>query len=421
MSTCPEGQTPLLEPRPYLLANKIQHYAWGARGKDAFIPRLLGIEAQADRPYAELWMGTHPNAPSDVIVDGARVALSKLIARYPLEILGEEVSARFSGAFPFLLKVLSAAEALSIQAHPNKEQAVFLHAQDPEHYADDNHKPEIAIALDSLTALVGFRSLGDIVLSLTRYPELAGFIGPEVVRRLQRAGEPGEQEQRDLVRLMYATLMRRSITHPAELAASIARLSERLRDSSAVLTQEERIFLDLARYEADVGRFSVFLLNLLHLKKGQGIFIGPGVPHAYLQGNIVECMATSDNVVRAGLTPKFKDIERLLDILTFETKAVSILGERPDLDDVTYRAPVSEFQVSWWGLKAGAEKRVSGNALRVLLVTQGKILIRWGSGADGDEEVFRQGQAILIPAFLDEFRLVSRGIAELFRVKVPPR
>ncbi len=145
-------QTTTLEPRPYLMANKVQPYAWGGRGKDAFIPRLMGIEPLIGPASAELWMGVHPKAPSDVVMaGGSLVSLDQLIARHPVEILGQEVCDRFSGTLPFLFKVLSAAQPLSIQVHPNAEQAQTLHAQRPEHYPDATHKPEIAIARDPLT------------------------------------------------------------------------------------------------------------------------------------------------------------------------------------------------------------------------------------------------------------------------------
>ena len=148
------------ETRPFRLLNKIQHYAWGARNEQAFIAKLLQLEVEKDKPYAELWMGTHPNAPSAVeINDQEKIPLDRFIKQFPKEVLGQKVIERFGVQLPFLFKVLSAGEALSIQAHPNKEQAAMLHQRDPEHYPDDNHKPEIAIALDQLTALVGFRPL----------------------------------------------------------------------------------------------------------------------------------------------------------------------------------------------------------------------------------------------------------------------
>ena len=419
-------QTITLKPRPYLMVNKIQPYAWGSRGKDAFIPRFLGIEVEADRPFAELWMGVHPNAPSDVILDGSPVSLRQLISRNPLEILGQEVFDKFSGTLPFLFKVLSAAQVLSIQVHPNKEQARSLHARDPEHYPDDNHKPEIAIALDSLTALVGFKRFSGVVQTLEEYPELAGFIGPDVHRELRSAQGLSYPEQRELVRLMYSTLVRRSISHGEELVESIAQLEKRLRETPDTLKEEERIFLDLRRTYtgADVGLFSIFLLNLVHLEQGQGMFIKAGIPHVYVRGNIVECMANSDNVVRAGLTPKFKDIETLVEILTYELGPVPVLEGRPDLDKVVYRTPATEFQVSRWKVEPGAGiVEATGNRPRILLVTRGEILVSWESvpGSSGETgQPFHRGQSILIPACLEEFQVTSMSPAELFTVQVPP-
>ncbi|MFN2271768.1 MAG: mannose-6-phosphate isomerase, class I, partial [Anaerolineae bacterium] len=288
-----------LEPRPYLLANQIQPYAWGTRGQDAFIPRLLGIAAESDKPYAELWMGAHPSAPSQVVIDGVPISLRQLIALHPREILGEAVAERFSGMLPFLFKVLSTAEALSIQAHPTEAQARLLHARDPEHYPDDNHKPELAVALDSLTALVGFKPFPDVLRTLEQYPELTNFIGAEVVDGAKDARETPPQEQQSRLRALYETLVERSVAHTDELVAATGRLAKRLVARTA--REEERLFLEMReKYSgADVGLFTIFLLNLLHLKAGQGLFIKAGIPHAYLKGNIVECMANSDNVVRA--------------------------------------------------------------------------------------------------------------------------
>jgi mannose-6-phosphate isomerase len=123
-------------------------------------------------------------------------------------------------------------------------------------------------------------------------------------------------------------------------------------------------------------------------------------------------MATSDNVVRAGLTPKYKDVETLVDLLTFESGPVSILEGSPE-QDIVYHAPVSEFQVSRW--RVSKTRKVAGNALRVLLVTQEEVLIRWSKG----EMALRRGQSVLIPALLDEFELTSSSSAECFQVEVP--
>jgi mannose-6-phosphate isomerase len=407
-----------LEPRPYLLVNRIQPYAWGARGDDAFIPRLLGIEPEPDTPYAELWMGAHPNAPSQVVIGGAQVSLRQLIAQYPREILGQAVAERFLDRLPFLFKVLSTAESLSIQAHPTKEQARFLHARDPEHYTDDNHKPELAVALDSLTALMGFKPFSGILETLERYPELADFVGREIARKAKRAEHAGSQQQKALLRELYATLVERSVACGEELATATGRLAERLKASADSLREEERLFLDLReKYSgADVGLFTLFLLNLVHLEEGQGVFIGADVPHAYLKGNIVECMANSDNVVRAGLTPKFKDVETLVDILTYEMGPPPVIEGNTDAAEVVYQTPVPEFQVSRLRMQPGQERAESSDGgPAVLLVTRGDVRIGW----EGGEAAFRRGQSVLIPALVEAFSLVAESPIELFSVTVP--
>jgi mannose-6-phosphate isomerase len=404
------------ESRPYLLVNQTQPYAWGDRGDDAFIPRLLGMEAEAGTPYAELWMGAHPNAPSQVVINGAPVSLRQLIAQHPREILGEAVAIKFSSELPFLFKVLSTAEALSIQAHPTKEQAQRLHARDPGHYPDDNHKPELAVALDSLTALVGFKPFPAILQALEQYSELANLIGAEIVARAQAAREAPPQEQKAHLRTLYGTLVARSVTHADELAAATGRLAQRLDARTA--QEEERLFLEMReKYAgADVGLFTVFLLNLVHLEEGQGVFIDADIPHAYLKGNIVECMANSDNVVRAGLTPKFKDVETLVDILTYETGAPPIIEGDAHAAEVIYQTPAEEFQVSRLRMQPGQERAEStGDGPQILLVTAGNILIGW----EGGQAAFGRGQSVLLPASLDRFDLKATAYSELFRVQVP--
>jgi mannose-6-phosphate isomerase len=407
-----------LEPRPYLLVNRIKPYAWGARGADAFIPRLLGIEPQADTPYAELWMGTHPNAPSEVIVGDARIPLPQLTAQYPREILGERVAEQFSGRLPFLLKVLSTAESLSIQAHPTKKQARRLHTRDPEHYPDDNHKPELAVALDSLTAVMGFKPFPGILEALEGYPELADFVGREIADRAKSAEQASVQQQKALLQELYTTFTQRAVAHGEELVAATGQLAERLESATDGLCEEEQLFLELReKYSgADTGLFTLFLLNLVHLEEGQGVFIDAGIPHAYLKGNIVECMANSDNVVRAGLTPKFKDVETLVDILTYEMGPPPIIEGNAGAARVTYQTPVPEFQVSRLRMELGQRwVELTNDAPQILLVTQGDVHIGW----EGGEEAFWRGQSVLIPASLKVFRLLAETPVELFKVTVP--
>jgi mannose-6-phosphate isomerase len=204
------------------------------------------------------------------------------------------------------------------------------------------------------------------------------------------------------------------------LAQSIDELVKRLGQSSQSLKEEEEIFLTLrTRYPgADVGLFAMFLFNLIHLKPGQGMFTKAGVPHAYLKGNIIECMANSDNVVRVGLTPKYKDAEALISILDYEPGPVTILEASPDAEEIVYQTPFREFQVSQWNMKPHTERKAytRGN-LNIFLMTKGEIQLSWNT--ESGAEVFRQGQSFLIPACLQEFAVQAKGPVELFRVEVP--
>jgi len=345
-----------------------------------------------------------------------------VISQYREQVLGERVSQRFSGTLPFLFKALSVAEPLSIQAHPNKEQACVLHARDPEHYPDDNHKPELAIALDSLTALVGFKAPPDLLHTLERYPELAHFIGSDAVTGLQRWRQVTCREQRDLVCSMYSNLIQRSTARQSELAQCVERLEGRFLRSEESLREVEQLFLALTedRARTDVGLLSVFLLNLMHLEPGEGIYLEPGTLHAYVRGNIIECMANSDNVVRAGLTPKFQDLGTIADILRYETGPIPILGQDEGREQATYHTPAAEFQVSRWNPKRNdAVLEVTGREFEILLITEGDIRISWQVNSGHMEAHFRRGQSVLIPASLGGFRMISQSPAEVFRAQVP--
>jgi mannose-6-phosphate isomerase len=410
-----------LNPRPYLLENPIQHYSWGTRGVKAVIPNLLGIEPENDVPYAELWIGAHPNSPSNVVMDGARIPLPELIRSHPLDILGDLYKQAFSMDFPFLLKVLSVAEPLSIQAHPNKNQARILRARDPEHYPDDNHKPEIAIALDELTLLAGFKPLPEMEQTLGKYPEILDFIGADSKQALLDLGKQAPLNQQAYYRNLFPILLRKSDSNQADMTRSIAGLANRCAHASVDLTKEERIFVELqTRYPEDVGLFFVFLLNFMRLEKGQGIFIAPGIPHAYLQGNIVECMASSDNVVRLGLTPKFKDYESLIEILDYDHDAIPVLEGEFMHGERVYRTPAKEFMVSSLVLDPGkAKTQECENIPEIILITDGEIQVSWKDDEQIQSQYFHQGQAILIPASLEHYEIHSGARAEIFRVTVP--
>jgi mannose-6-phosphate isomerase len=398
--------------RPFLLQNSIQHYPWGERGKDAFIPRLLDLNVESDdTPFAELWIGTHPSAPSKVVTDsGEAMLLSELIAKYPDEVLGTSVRNAFNGQLPFLLKVLSAREILSIQMHPNKAQAQELHSQDPKNYPDTNHKPEIAIALDSLTALVGLIDDRELPTVMKLYPELRTVTAYDE--------NPGQT-----VEAAFKILLQTAEQNQPASAAAIESIRQRLvRKSEFFRLRKEKLFLEYAaQYPGDVGLLTIFLLKLQTFAKNQAIFTPPDIPHAYVKGNIIECMASSDNVVRVGLTPKYKDIKSLVNILDARQKPQFFQRGLNFLKQV-YSVPTSEYRVTRQLLLPGQSVVDRGNgSLRIFIVTKGTLQLEWQSNNETARFEVRKGQSVLVPAILDQLALRSSELSECFKVDVPTK
>ncbi len=397
--------------RPFLLENSIQHYPWGERGKDAYIPRLLGLDVESDdTPFAELWIGTHPSAPSKVILDaGNEMLLSELISKYPTEILGASVRDTFNGQLPFLLKVLSAREILSIQMHPNKKQALELHNQDPKNYPDTNHKPEIAIALDSLTALVGLIDHEELRSVIKRYPEL-------------RTVTSYDQTPNPTAETAFKNLLQKAEQDPSGISEAIDKIRNRLlRKQKFFLLRKEKIFLEYSmEYPGDVGLLTIFLLNLYTFSKNQAMFTPPDIPHAYVKGNIVECMASSDNVVRVGLTNKYKDIKSLLKILDPRQSPQIFHSGSQFFKKETYSVPALEYRVIRQRLLPNERVVDRGNgSLRILLVIKGTLQLEWRTKEEMPGFDLQKGQSALVPAILDEVTIQSSEITEYFRVDVP--
>lgn len=390
----------------YSLKNTIQHYDWGTRNEAAFIPKLLGNKPEKDLPYAELWIGSHQKAPS--VVENEK--LSDLIDKYPVEIMGEMAAKKFGKTLPFLLKVLSAGEALSIQAHPDKSTAASLHARDPLHYPDDNHKPEIAIALDSLIALMGFKSFTDIITSLEKYRPLGEFVSAETLKKLKSSRQPQKA-----LKQFYSEMMLKAEKQPEELAKTLQNIDRMIADQDKA-TEVENLYSQLRiKYGDDVGLFSLFLLNLLHLKKGEAVYLKAGIPHAYLKGNIIECMANSDNVVRAGLTPKFKDIGTLTKILTYETGLPKILKPSNNTKINIYKTDAPEFIVTRKEMAANESLEIIDDEMEIIIIIDGKIT----AVANGEVNSYKKGEVLLIPAILKKYKIETMENTTLFSVKIP--
>lgn len=398
-----ELQRFMLKPKPYKLKNAIQHYEWGTKGKNAFIPKLLNIKAEHNKPYAELWIGAHPKASSKIVVDGKEIDLLKAIQKYPIETLGEKTAKRFSNTLPFLFKVLSANEALSIQVHPSKRQAIALRKKDPINYPDSNQKHEIAIALDSLTALMGFKPAEQILKTLNDYPEIKEFVG----------GSTNHLESN------IKSLIKKSKTNREDLRQTLIKINERIRRQRN-RNEIEKYFVTLyKKYGVDVGLLLLFFLNLVHLKKWQAIFTKPGVPHAYLKGNILECMSNSDNVIRAGLTSKFKDIDSLLKVLKYDFNPPQIIKAEERKNASIYQTDAEEFELKLFTLSKNDTVVEKSFGPRIVLALKGELRIAYLDKEKLKSVMVLKGESVFLPAHLAYCTIYSLASAKFVLVTVP--
>ncbi|KAG7451635.1 mannose-6-phosphate isomerase [Guyanagaster necrorhizus] len=367
-----------------------QQYDWGKLGSNSKVAQLAeasavaGFQLDEKKPYAELWMGTHPTSPSKL---SSGATLSSLLKENP-SLIGASVLSRFpdaiDGNLPFLFKVLSIEKALSIQTHPDKETAEQLHAQLPNIYKDPNHKPELALALTPFRALCGFLPLTAIANHLRNTPELSAVIPPFIVDAflaISGSDTPTGPTEKAALKDLFAALMTAQETaFKAQLSALVDRYS-----SKSDVDQEgvEALVLRLnSQFPGDIGIFCAFLLNYVNLQPGEAIFLGAGEPHAYVDGDIIECMANSDNVIRAGLTPKLRDIPNLVAGLTYVSADASRHRVQPtpfsSSLSTLYDPPIPEFSVVQVKLGTGAtesHRAVEGPSL--VVVSEGKGVVSW--------------------------------------------
>lgn len=329
-----------------------QTYDWGIKGNGSTVGRLYalgsGQEVKDETPYAELWMGTHPSGPSKVLLaEESGVSLLKDWLTANPDALGEKVNAQWPGQLPFLFKVLSVAKALSIQAHPDKTLAERLHKEQPSNYKDDNHKPEMALAVTEFEALCAFVTLEELKENLKTVPELQEVVGKEGSEAVFKVtSDATEDEKKVALRKAFTALMTRDKSSVVKyLTELIARLTEEKKVRT--LTPKEELILRVEQqYNGDIGVFSIYFLNYLTLAAGEAIYLAANEPHAYLKGECIECMAASDNVVRAGLTPKYRDTDNLCSMLTYNQGLPEVLKGTP-IDKYTsvYTPPFDEFEV----------------------------------------------------------------------------
>jgi mannose-6-phosphate isomerase len=404
----------MLQAIPYKLINKVQNYEWGTKNEEAFIPNLLGFNPEKNIPYAELWIGAHPKASSAIEINSTLYLLNNLIKQFPLEILGEYVINKFGYEFPFLLKVLSASRSLSIQAHPDKVQAEELHKKDPANYPDCNHKPEIAIAVDSLKAIAGFADVDEIINNLIEYAEILTLAGISI-EEITEAKSALQKEM--IIRKVYSEMMIAS-SHPTKIEEVITSVKNKISKKENISKQDELFVEQFNLYGCDIGLLSFYFFNYLELKENQAIYTGSGIPHAYIKGNIIECMANSDNVVRAGLTNKFKDVETLINIIDYRFGKYEVLNSEQSVDEVKFNTQAEEFEITLFNKSSYFCISINPKSRPIIvLVTKGALNII--PNKKPTNQIYAQkGDAIFLPAIINHLELTGDE-AQFYIVTIP--
>jgi mannose-6-phosphate isomerase len=328
-----------------------QNYEWGNVGRSSKVFQLSShqdFECNENLPYAEFWMGDYQDKSAVILhSNNTTESLYEHIQKNKNLLLGAKCP---FDSLPFLFKVLSVRKALSIQAHPDLELARKLHQEKPAMYRDPNHKPELMVALGQFQCLLGFRPLNEIRNFIKTVPELANLLGEkdcnEFFQLADKSIEINDINSKIALRYIFTSLMNRDASPDVENNLNL--LLQRISQSDTDL--DKIIKAVSSDYPGDIGVFCIYFLNYLTLKTGEGVFLGANEPHAYLKGDCMECMARSDNVVRAGLTPKYKDVDTLASMLTYRTKPPVILEgnlvESIECNNATsreYRPPVEEF------------------------------------------------------------------------------
>ncbi|BCA40177.1 mannose-6-phosphate isomerase, class I [Kluyvera ascorbata] len=388
-----------MKPSFYRLRNGVKNYAWGSR---TALNTLFGVPNPDEQPQAEMWMGAHPAGCSKIETGSDSVSLLDAIAQSPESVLGVRAMDRF-GQLPFLLKILAAETALSIQVHPDKRQAEEGYAQQGnragEDYNDANHKPELVYAITPFMAMNGFRPFQETVNHFLR------LNAPELMPALAefRGNLTGEGFKHFFVSLMQLA-QREKENVLTQLQACL--------DSGGFTHLQSFITRLMRDYPGDIGILAPLFLHCITLAPGEAMFLRAGTLHAYVHGTAVEVMACSDNVLRAGLTPKKINLPELVKCTVFREAQEQELRLLPDDTETEqhYSVPVEDFCFSVIG--NCQQKRVDVNSAQILLVLKGITTLR---DTNGNEMTLFAGQSVFIPAFTASYYITQNEMSCLVR------
>ena len=381
----------MIQDKIFKLKGKVQHYAWGG---SEYIPHWLGIDNKEGKPFAEYWMGAHPSASSTITINNEERNLFELIKNDPDFFIGEKTKKAF-GELPYLFKILDVKEMLSIQVHPSKESAVkgfdeeetngvLINASN-RNYKDKNHKPEVMVALSEFWLLHGFLAedkLLNVIKTTPEFKHLEQIILDKGYKSLYESVMTMPQREVDE---LLGSLVEREVSRKKNNEVSkhepgwwVAKLYEHE-------TQLNNI---------DRGIFSIYFFNIVKAEPGDGVFQGAGLPHAYLEGQNVELMANSDNVLRGGLTPKHVDVPELMKHIIFEGIQPNVMkGMDLTSGEKNYPCPVADFGISKIELNTGETYQSETASLEIIVIIEGELK---ASGTNSVEA--KKGEVVAIAA-----------------------
>ena len=394
--------------KAYKLQGKHRHYDWGGT---SFIPNLMGIENVNHLPYAEYWMGAHPSASSKVFTSNGENNLDVLIHQDPKKWLGEKTAQVF-GSLPYLFKILDVNKMLSIQVHPSKQNAIVGFEKEQaigisldavnRNYKDKNHKPEVMVALSDFWLLHGFLPPAMLAERLQTQIQFRSLIN-----------EFKETDYKHLYTYFMELPMAQSdqILKPLLQEAAAAVKNGMVTKSDPHYWANKYYADGIPTTNIDKGIFSIYILNIVHLPKYSGIFQGAGLLHAYLEGQNIELMANSDNVLRGGLTPKYVDSKELIQQVDFKTTFPAILkGDFISKQETNYPCATPDFGLTKIALEGGESYTIRSHSMELLLAIEGAVLV--------DHLPLKAGDSIVIEPD-SKIKLIAQQPTVLFRSFVP--
>jgi len=394
--------------KAYKLQGKHRHYDWGGT---SFIPNMMGIENVNHLPYAEYWMGAHPSAASMIETEQGVISLANLVNENPEKWLGAKTFKSF-GVLPYLFKILDVAQMLSIQVHPSKQNAIkgFDKEEalgiplDASHrnYKDQNHKPEIMVALSDFWLLHGFLPPAQLEERLQTYFPLHALMNEFKGANYQN---------------LYTYFMQLPLAASDQILKSLLVEAAHAVKNGKVGKSDPHYWAHKYYAEGiptsniDKGIFSIYILNIVHVPKYQGVFQGAGLLHAYLEGQTIELMANSDNVLRGGLTSKHVDIKELIDHINFVPTYPEVLkGDRINDHEINYPSAAPDFGLTKIRLKPGESSTMTTHSMEVILVTEGEVLV--------DQLILKAGDTVVLAA-ATKLSILAMQSSILFKSFVP--